>query len=115
MDLSKNVKYLNKEEEIAVLFLEKEKFDPNNFFGERFKKAKGDYVDRGGIEVLENPNAKNVSYKKELIENSKKMLSAMGYSSIKMWLPSSAVLTISSRPESFLKEYLQRRLRRGSL
>lgn len=87
--IKEKMKYLNKDSTIGILFIDK-KFEPNNFLGEKFTKIrkKGYTKRKSGEEVLENPNAKETSYSKELIEKAKKIIGLMDYSDIKLWTPS---------------------------
>jgi len=105
IDLSAYTKYLNAKKNCAIIFLGENKFDPNNFCGEKFKKVtKIDYVAHDENMVFENPQKKGVSYPKEEIESMKDIIEKMGYKNLKFWVPSSEsgmIITSSSDEHLF--------------
>jgi len=88
MNLKEHTKYLNKENTIAVLFLNDIRFDPNSFCGEKFTRVKEEtYVEHDGDLVIENPKSKGTCYGKDLIVKAKSILELFGYSGLKIWIP----------------------------
>lgn len=98
MDISKNKKFINKEGTIGILFLDGEEFKPNSFKGEKFTKIEDIKYEKTeeGNEVQKNIKNEKVGYLKSDIEMAKKLLTELGYSNIKYWVPSSESMMIIS-------------------